>query len=101
MNVVTHPSTNPARPGLTSELVYLTSLFLDKVFSQTPISPPSDFLLSVFSFNLASRVTAIIVFLVTCVINVHSVLLLRKMRMYLPLKERKLQYHDKASRVLL
>ena len=49
LKVVTHPSTKPARPGLTSELVCLPSLFLAKILSQTPPSPSSDFLLSVFS----------------------------------------------------
>ena len=49
VKVVSHPSTNPARPGLTSELVCLPSLFLAKIFSQTPPSPPSNFLLSLFS----------------------------------------------------
>ena len=49
LKVVTHPSTNPTRPGLTSELLCLLSLFLAKIFSQTSPSPPSDFLLSVFS----------------------------------------------------
>ena len=35
LKVVTHPITNPTQPA--------------KIFSQTPLSPPSDFLLSVFS----------------------------------------------------
>ena len=47
--MVTHPSTKPARPDLTSELVCLRSLFLTKLFSQTLPSPPPYFLLSVFS----------------------------------------------------
>ena len=34
LKVGTHPSTNPTRPSLTSELVCLLSLFLAKVFSQ-------------------------------------------------------------------
>ena len=47
--MVTHPSTNPTRPDLTSELLCLPSLFWAKIFSQIPPSPPSGFLLSVFS----------------------------------------------------
>ena len=42
----------PPGPGLISELVCLPSLFSTKIFSQTPPSLPSDFLLSVFSLNL-------------------------------------------------
>ena len=46
--MVTYPSTNPAGPSLTSELVCLPLLFLAKIFSQTPPSPPTDFILSIF-----------------------------------------------------
>ena len=63
LKVVTRLSTKPARPGLTSELVCLPS-FLAKILSQTPPSPPSDFLLSCLPFTLASRVTANTAFLV-------------------------------------
>ena len=64
LKVVTHPITNPARPSLISELVGLPSLVLKSLGKKIP-SPPSNFLLSVFSQRtLASRVTANFVFLV-------------------------------------
>ena len=45
--VIPSASTNPARPGLTSELLGLPSFFIAKIFSQTPPSP-----LGVFQFAL-------------------------------------------------
>ena len=67
--MVTHPSTNPARPGLTSELVCLPSLFLEKNPSHNHHPPlPTIFYSQCFPFTLDSRVTANIEFLVIIII---------------------------------
>ena len=50
--VIPSATTNPARPGLTSELLGLPSFFIAKIFSQTPPSPPFDLPLGVFQFAL-------------------------------------------------